>query len=238
MKTLTVILEYCGGSRTDYLFDRLRSWNPGHEIEVLDNASPANRCSCVTQQNPTNTYIGGGIIDCYRLAEARECDNLFLVVNDIDPGTPIVIEQFEGALEKDQRLVQVAAAVTHDSSPHSTVYPWMVTQSSPKIRRVPHSDLLCCVIRTSFIRSFGGFPPSQGGWGYDWELAYQALLHGLHIAIADLSIVRHEDTLTANSIRLRGSEMFDVYNDRYPNSEFALQRTLTEYWRRGVDSAG
>src|SRR5690242_6336861 len=80
MKTLTVILEYCGGRRTDHLVERLRSWNPGREIAVLDNASPSNRCSYITHSNACNTYVGGGIIDCYKLAESRNCDNLFFIV--------------------------------------------------------------------------------------------------------------------------------------------------------------
>ncbi len=236
MKTLAIILEYCGGFRTDCLFERIQLWNPGRVIEVLDNASPRNRCTCITQQNTENTYVGGGIIDCYRLAEARNCDNLFLVVNDIEPATPIVIEQFEEALDKDPALVQIAASMTFDSMPHAINYPWMLTQPSKRLRRVPHSDLLCCIIRNSFIRSFNGFPPSCGGWGYDWELAHQARLQRLKIAAADWCVVRHEDRVSvesaaAGSKRSKYDEMLTVYKKRYPESEFTIKRTIAEYWR-------
>ena len=243
MKTFTVILEYCGGSETDYLFDRLRMWNPGSQIEVLDNASPQNRCSCITAQNPVNTYIGGGIIDCCRLAEAAKCDNLFFVANDIDPITPIVVAQFEAAFAHDPSLVQLSASLTHDSSPHAAVYPWMVAQPSQKTRRAPHSDLLCCIIRNSFLSSFGGFPLSRGGWGYDWELAHQALLQRFRIAVADWCVVKHEDKLSLDNEhmgvkRSRHREMLNIYQSRYPNQEFAIQRTVAEYWSRGVIQMG
>jgi hypothetical protein len=243
MKTLTVILEYCGGSRTDKLFEQMRSWNPGRTIDVLDNASPSNRCNCITQQNAENTYIGGGITDCLRLAEARSCENLFFLVNDIEPTTPIVVDQFEQALAQNPTLVQVAAAVTRDSTPHSAYYPWMLAHPSNNLRRVPHSDLLCCIVRTPFIRSFNGFPPSRGGFGYDWELAYQALLGGLQIAIADWCVVRHEDKIiaegeAAGSKRSKEDEMINVYKNRYPHSEFAIIHTIAEYWRRGVIQFG
>jgi hypothetical protein len=234
VKTFTVILEYCGGSQTDCLFERLRSWNPGREIEVLDNASQMNRCSCITQQNTVNTYIGGGIVDCFRLANAHYCDNLFFIVNDIEPITPIVIDHFETALAKDRRLVQVAASVTSDSTPHAEFYPWMVALASQKLRRVPHADLLCCIIQNSFIQSFGGFLPSRGGWGYDWELAHQALIQGRHIAIADSSVVRHKDDSDVESRRTKYREMIDTYKSRYPNSEFLIQHTMAEYWIRGT----
>jgi hypothetical protein len=203
-------------------------------IEVLDNASPMKRCSHITHQNSENTYVGGGIMDCVRLSEARGCDNLLLIVNDIEPMTPILIDEFESAIEREPGLIQVAASVTHDSSPHSTIYPWMVSQSSSKLRRVPHSDLLCCIIRNSFIRSFGGFPHSRGGWGYDWEIAYHALDGKHRIAVADWCMVAHQDRLTVNDRRTRYVEMLEVYADRYPNLEFTIERIIAEHWRKGT----
>jgi hypothetical protein len=238
MKTFRVILEYCGGPQTDHLFERLQSWNSGCVIDVLDNASPSNRCSCITYQNTKNLFVGGGIIDCYRLAEEHNCDNLFLVVNDIEPLTPIVIEQFERELAKDPSLVQVTASLTSDSTPQATIYPWMVVDPSQRLRSVPHSDLLCCIIRPGLIRSFDRFPPSRGGWGYDWEIAHQARLQKLRIATADWCVVRHEDKVTAGNAAASSKcnkygEMLTVYRSRYPQFEFALDHTIVEYWRQG-----
>jgi hypothetical protein len=234
MKTATVILEYCGGSRTDSLVERLQAWNPGREIEVLDNASPANRSRYITRHNTVNTYIGGGIIDCCKLSQARNCDNLFFLVNDIEPLTPIVVDEFEHALASNPNVVQLAASITRDSSPQAIVYPWMVTQGSPVMRRVPHSDLLCCIMRNSFIRSFGGFPVSKGGWGYDLELAYQAFTRGLHIAVADWCVVRHENSVSVAVQQSRYHEMLQVYASRYPNREFDVDLVVAEGWRRGL----
>lgn len=234
MKTLTLILEYCGGSRTDALFDQMETWNPGRQIDVLDNASPTNLCSRVTQYNRVNSFIGGGIIDAFRIAETRNCDNLFFLVNDIDPITPIVVGQFEAELLRNERLIQVAASVTIGSSPHTNAYPWMVAQPSQQLRRVPHSDLLCCIIPTSFVRSFGGFPMSRGGWGYDWELAYQARVRDRHIAVADWCVVRHIDNSDAVSKRNKHIEMLDIYKSRYPKFELDIRCTIADYWKRGM----
>lgn len=178
--------------------------------------------------------MGGGIIDCLRLSETRGCDNLLLIVNDIDLITPIVIDEFESALERVPGLIQVAASVTEKSTPHSKIYPWMVTQGSLKLRRVPHSDLLCCITRNSFVRSFGGFPFSRGGWGFDWELAFQALHRSRRIAVADWCVVGHQDKLTINDRRGRYEEMLQVYADRYPHLEFAIDRVVAEYWNHGT----
>jgi hypothetical protein len=236
MKTQTVILEYCGGDATDRLFSSIQSWNPGRSIDVLDNASPRNRCTCVTIQNPKNTYIGGGILDCYRLAEARTCDNLFFIVNDVTPASPIIIEQFEATFAANPEVVQLTAAVTNDSKPQADIYPWMVSQRRDEVRLIPHADLLCCMIRMKFIESFGAFPMSQTGWGYDWEIAHQARLQNLKIAVADWSIIEHRDgdnSLGPTSRRNKIGEMLSVYKTRYPAIDFTIDHILAEYWKSG-----
>jgi hypothetical protein len=232
MKTLAIILEYCGGAQTDALFENLQSWNLDREIHVLDNASPRNRCSHISFQNPENTGIGGGIVDCFRLAAERCCDSLMLIANDIIPLSSIVIDQFEETLSRSPNLVQLSAAVSPDSSPQGTVYPWMVAQNSQNIRPAPHSDLLCCIVRCSFIHSFGGFVSSRGGWGYDWEIAYRALHQGKQIAIADWCVVRHEDRLSVDERIIRYGELLDVYATRYPKNEFFIENTVSEYQKR------
>jgi hypothetical protein len=242
MRTFAVILEFCGGARTDYLNDCLRSWNPRREIAVLDNASVNNRCTCITHQSHENTYIGGGILRCLELASLHNCDTLFLVVNDIQPATPIVIDDFEREMKSDLTLVQIGAAITSDSTPQAGLYPWMIAQPRRSLRRVPHSDLLCCILNVPFIRAFGDFPQSRGGWGYDLEIAYQGLIKHRSIAIADWCTVKHEDTNVNASVpggyfisqQDKYAEMRAVYRHRYPKSEFDIGNILHEYWKRGA----
>jgi hypothetical protein len=82
-RCLPVILEYCGGARTDALHEKLSTWNPAHTIRVLDNASPACRATCVTDHNLVNSFIGGGIKDCLALAKKEACRYVLIVMNDI-----------------------------------------------------------------------------------------------------------------------------------------------------------
>jgi hypothetical protein len=188
--TAFVILEYCGGVRTDALHGRLSRWNPGASIFVLDNASPTNRASCVTHRNRRNSYVGGGIRDCLALARAAEARFLLYCANDVECLTPLVISEFEAVMMGDPEVVLVSSAVSEDSD-QARGFPWMIGKPGRFLRRVRGADLLCCLIRTDFIESFGGLPPSKGGWGYCGEIAYQAKLQGKKILVNDRSVVRH-----------------------------------------------
>jgi hypothetical protein len=241
METQVVILEYCGGSVTDDLYSGLTRWNPRRSIAVIDNASPRNRCTCITHQNSHNTYIGGGLQDCIRLAEAQGSDFLFFVANDICPQSPIDINRFECAMSDNRCVVQVGAAVT-PTSDKANCYPWMVAQNGRDTRPVPHCDLLCCILRLSFIREFGGFPPSRSGWGYDWDIAYQAACRGRVVMISDLDIISHHGG-DAGGVPVAGceedkrAEMLAVYADRYPNIRMKIAHTRRD-WELGRWSTG
>ena len=188
--TCCIILEYCGGKKTDSLYLKLTRWNPGYSIHILDNASHQNRCSFITRQNVTNSGIGGGIIDCLKMAKDEGAKYLFFIANDIVPLTRIEIAYFEEMLEKFPGIVQLSASITKNSD-QGRHFPWMINQRASENRVAPHSDILCCALNIDFIERFGGFPFSRGGWGYDWEIAYQAKLSQKLIVISDYLKIKH-----------------------------------------------
>jgi cephalosporin hydroxylase len=235
-KIFPVILEFCGGAKTDVLYDDLTAWNPGYKVNVLDNCSPYNRSRRVTHQNSSNSYIGGGIRDCLQLADRAEY--ILFIANDIEPVTPISIEYLQDLIQTDETLVQVGVSLTLDSDKVS-VYPWMASRGRGDERTVPHCDLLCCVLRLDFIRAFGGFPNSKSGWGYDWEIAYQAKLCGRRIIVTDKCAVRHsgdasrlEHALGRDFNRL--SELKDIYGPRYGDFSEIMTKIFLPH-RREVD---
>jgi hypothetical protein len=236
-KTFGVILEYCGGARTDTLYECVKDWNPKYEIAVLDNASPCNRSRYITHANPQNTFIGGGIRDCIVLAERASSAFLFLMMNDIEPLTPIDIERFENVISARDDIVQIASSVTQDSD-KAKPYPWMVNQPGGIDRIVPHCDLLCCMLRIDFIRLFGGFPVSKSGWGYDWEIAYQAYQQGKIIVVSDRCIIEHgrrkigEEPI-ADSKSEKREELIATYRSRYGNFERIFIDMVRDIQRRG-----
>jgi len=54
-----IVLDYCGGTRTDAMVRQLSATNPGWMTVVLDNGSPRNRSGAATDFNPVNTGIEG-----------------------------------------------------------------------------------------------------------------------------------------------------------------------------------
>jgi hypothetical protein len=238
-EALITVLEYCGGSRTDELVARLRYWNPTRALEVIDNASPTNRCGSATRRNVRNSFVGGGIKQCFSLARQGGYSSVLFVANDVVLQTPIRLQDFLEALRLHPKAVQISASVTRDSAPQSDVYPWMVSQAAQGMRIVPHADLLCCLVQTEFIDTFGGFPQSKWGWGFDWEIAYQARLRNLDVGVLDSCVFVHQgaDTNPVQNDTLnveKRQEMHQVYSKRYGNCEWMLKNTLAAYWKAGV----
>lgn len=194
-KICCVILDYCGGSRTDRLYEKISESNPTYQVYVLDNASPHGKSKYVTNTNAQNSGIGGGIIDCLSLARSSGAKYLFFLANDIELLTEIDLHHVAAVLRSHPNVIQLGASLTINSD-QSRHYPWMVSTGEYTNRIVPHSDILCCAINIEFIDSFGGFPQSRGGRGYDWEIAYQANLGGAQIIIADYFIIRHANEYT------------------------------------------
>ncbi len=214
-QTFCVILDYCGGRQTNNLYRKLSRWNTGYTINILDNASPQKKSKYITHQNKTNSGVGGGINDCLELARQAGCNYLFFIVNDIILKSRIDIEYFEKYVVQNSDTVLMSAALTQDSD--KKCYPWMNCQSPPANRIACHADLLCCIIDISFIDSFGGFPDSRGGWGFDWELAYHAALQEKKVVICDYMTVKHDNSKTTSHEVLfaRQREMQDIYTERY-----------------------
>jgi hypothetical protein len=231
MRTHTVILEYCGGERTDRLYAQLSRSNTEYPIDVLDNASPRDQCHCITVPNATNSYIGGGIIDCIALAEGRGAQYLFLVMNDVEPVTEIEIAYFESLLDRHPDVIQAGCTVS-PSSDKAKVYPWMTCRDGNAIRRVPLSDLLCCALRLDFIRRFDGFPMSKGGWGFDWELAYHAHFQRKTILVSDRHTISHSVRYQpeAGSDSEKSLEMHAIYNQRYENFIETVRGILNDFF--------
>lgn len=219
MRTALVVLEYCGGERTDKLVSQLRAWNPGAGIFVLDNASPKNRASCVTHRNNANSYIGGGFIDCIDLARAQGARYLFFCANDIEILDRLNIAEFQSVLDLDAQVVQFSCSVTPDST-QATNFPWMVRRVGGAIRRVRQADLVCCLIRLDFLATFGGFPLSKGGWGYSAELAFHAKLQGKKIYVNDRCTFQHlgrkRAVVTESGETIdKSTEVTSIYSRRY-----------------------
>jgi Glycosyl transferase family 2/Bifunctional DNA primase/polymerase, N-terminal len=240
VRCLPIILEYCGGPSTDALHERLSAWNPAHTIRVLDNASPACRAACVTDQNLVNSFIGGGIKDCLALAKKEACRYVLIVMNDLELLTPLDISSFEEILEADPGMVQIGPALT-DDSPQARVYPWMARLTRNQIRRVPHCDLLCCMLRLDFIEAFCNFPDSKGGWGYDLEIAYQALERLKTVAICDWSLARHRGESRRSRMALGSDfdklmEMEQVYGQRFRDSPQILNAAWDQMRVAGLSS--
>ncbi len=76
-----VILEYCGGEQTDLLFEQLSDWNPSFSINVFDNGSFKNLCTCATYRRDENLNVGGGI----KLARDSGASYALVITNDINP---------------------------------------------------------------------------------------------------------------------------------------------------------
>lgn len=220
-----VLLEYCGGVRTDALHKRLSKWNPDYKINVLDNASPRNKSQFITHQNEENSGVGGGIIDALRIARMEHAKYLFLIVNDIIPVTKIEVRNFELILTRYPEIVQLSASITKNSD-QAAHYPWMIDRGKWETRLVPHSDILCCVLDVDFIQQFGGFPASKSGWGYDWEIAYQARLKNRKIVISDFFKIKHINDAEKKAPCVseeKHEELQKIYDARYGSHKIIFE---------------
>jgi len=219
--TFVVVLEYCGGIRTDSLVAALREWNPEDTINVLDNGSTRNVCKSVTRWNKMNSNIGGGIRDCIALANASGAKFLLFIANDVQFVRPLRVAHFRRMAESDANIVHISASVTPGSH-QAKHFPWMVDTGTGSDRVVWHADILVSLLNIEFIHSFGGFPESKGGWGYSWELAFHALRRGRRILIAEQCVVHHDsipqEGTDIQEIRAaKDREMLEVYKARYGN---------------------
>lgn len=211
-----VILEYCGGRSTYNLYQKLSKWNPCFEIHVLDNASPENKTDYISYQNVTNSGIGGGIRDCIRLARDSGSKYLLFITNDIVPITKIDIWHLKEIMSKNQNVVQISTSLTKNSD--KKYYPWMINMGRNENRIVRHADLLCSLINLDFIESFGGFPESKSGWGYDWEIGYQAKIKNKKIVVSDFYKIKHINDHKKNSpevLNWKLQEQKEVYDRIY-----------------------
>ncbi len=230
-RTAFIILEYCGGARTDALFERISRWNPDAPILVLDNASPENHASSVTHRNRRNSYIGGGIRDCLALARALGATYLFYCVNDAELPDALVIKDFQAVMDNDPEVVLVSCSLSADSQ-QARRYPWMVRRAGSLLRRVRAADPICCLLRLDFIAGFGGFPESKGGWGYAGEIAYHARKQGRKLYVNDRCSVRH---VRASGFLVtdegetvsKAAEAARVYSHRYGSAEKIYGEFLT-----------
>jgi hypothetical protein len=218
-RTVFGILDYCDGVRADLLHAQIREWNPDATIILLDNASPYNAARSATHVNGVNTYVGGGIRDLICLAEEAGALYLLFCASDVEICDPLTIRNFENFMEAHPKAVQFSCSTTRDSH-QAKYFPWMARRRGGSPRRVRHADLLCCMLRLDFVRSFGGFPLSRGGWGYDRELAYHAQRGRKAIYVNDRCTVRHIDSrpriaAEAGELIDKGKEMETVYAARY-----------------------
>ena len=209
-----VILEYCGGKNTDTLYHQLRQWNPDYPIAVLDNASATNRASCITHQNKVNSNVGGGIRDCIGLARHEGFSHVLIITNDVVPANEISIVFLEEIARYSGDIVQVGVSLAAGSD-KLRYYPWMANRGDNKDRYVHHCDILFSVLKIDFIDSFGGFPPSQSGWGYDWEVSYQAALQHKKIVITDKFQITHTNNMDHLAWNTKLDELKKVYDERY-----------------------
>lgn len=222
-RTAFVVLEYCGGARTDSLVKALSVTNRHSGIHVLDNSSPTNQARSITHRNKANSYVGGGLRDCLALAESLGARYLFYCVNDVTLLDPLVIADFQVVMDDDSDVVVVSCALTADSD-QASPFPWMVRQGRSSLRRVRFVDPICCLIRLDFVREFGGFPESKGGWGYSSEMAYHAKRKHKKLLVNDSCAVRHTNsraTLTTadGETVSKREEAAAVYRARYGGIE-------------------
>ncbi|MEO8361497.1 MAG: hypothetical protein ABI672_15800 [Vicinamibacteria bacterium] len=218
-KTAFVVLEYCGGDRTDALYRKLAGWNKDATIYVLDNASPTNRAKSATHRNRVNSYVGGGIRECIELAESMGASYVFYCANDVNFQGSLDIATFQRVMDDDPSVVLFSCSLTADSH-QARVFPWMVQRAGGSVRQVRAIDPLCCLMRLDFIRGFGGFPESRGGWGFSAELAFHARTQGKKIYVSDTCAVGHT-TAGSGLVGERGAkiskatEAAQVYANRY-----------------------
>jgi hypothetical protein len=232
-RTLPIILEYCGGEKTDLLFEKISASNREYPLQVLDNASPGNASRYITVRNQHNSFIGGGLCDCLDLAEKHGADFLFFISNDIEIIRVPLIRQFESLAVLDKSVAVIGASITSDSL-QAKQYPWMIDNGSLQDRMVRHYDPLCCLIRISFVRAFGGFPLSVAGWGYDWELASYARFCSRKILVSDKALIRHDGNPQLSNKTLGESfnkwdEMAKIYDGIYGDYRLLFAWQISQY---------
>ena len=208
--TFAIILDYCGGSKTDKLYEQLKAWNPDTRIHILDNASPSEKSRYITHQNRMNSFIGGGIKDCISLAKENKSKFLLFITNDIRLLNKIYLKSLERIMFSNPDMVQLSVSLTPSSDKN---YPWMFNQGRNELREVHHSDFLFTLLRLSFIEDFGGFPDSKSGWGYDWEFGYHAHHRKKMIVISDQFLIEHLGN--RENVSWKHEEMCKIYNAKY-----------------------
>ena len=140
------------------------------------------------------------------------------IANDIECLTPLRFSRFAEIVTTHPTVVHVSAALSRDSV-QAAIFPWMITRNCTGARPVKHADLLVSCVDLDFLASFGDFPPSLGGWGYSWELAFHADRVGRTIMVLDDCVVRHvnsgpEDD-RAMARKAKELEVARVYHQRY-----------------------
>ncbi|TKG94393.1 hypothetical protein EYV94_14030 [Puteibacter caeruleilacunae] len=209
-----VILDYCGGLETDNLYEKLSAWNPEYNIEILDNASPENKSRNISITSSANSGIGGGIKDCINQCKSRGSRYLLFITNDIVPITKIDFELMANVMMYNDGVALVSPSLSLDSD--KPYYPWMTCQKKGENRVVPHADFLCCLFDTQIIDSFGGFPDSRSGWGYDWEFAYHSRSQNKRMVVCDSMIIKHlEENLNPIIEMQKQIELKRIYDQRY-----------------------
>lgn len=239
--TFTVVLDYCGGARTDALVEKLRLWNPDEVINVFDNGSPENLSTFITHRNAANSGVGGGIRDCLNLAAAAGARYLLLVVNDVQFLRPLKIKHFRDLAELDPDITHICASVSAESA-QAQHFPWMRNCGVSFDRVVSHADILVSLLDVGFIADFGGFPESRNGYGYAWELAFHAEAQHRTVLITEQCVVYHDGIPQIpgdpDAIRQdKDREAREVYEARYgkiPWSDFRrkIQRARPAFQSR------
>jgi hypothetical protein len=187
-----MVLDFQGGRKTDALVEHLRHVNAKLPMFVLDNAS--------------------GLRDCLELGRRAGAAWLLFIANDVSPLRPICVQEFVDAVNRWPNAVHVSASITAASA-QAAVFPWMIHRSGAVARQVVHADILVSLINIAFVQDFGGFPDSQGGWGYSWELAFHARRAGRPVVLLDACVIEH--CSDGRDVAWKQREAQKMYLDKY-----------------------
>jgi hypothetical protein len=224
-----VVLDFRGGRKTDALVEHLRHVNAGLPVFVLDNASGQCESTYVTHRNVQNSNVGGGLRDCLDLGRQAGAAWILFVANDVTPVSPLCVQEFVNVVNRWPNVVHVSASLTATSA-QAAVFPWMVSRGGSVARQVVHADILVSLLNVEFVQSFGGFPPSKGGWGYSWELAFHARRADRPVVVLDSCVIEHLSRV--HDVAWKRSEATKVYMDRYGCIPWSpLKRQLQTLYR-------
>ncbi len=183
--------------------------------------------------------MGGGIKDCISLANQNGCRYVLLITNDIHFQNKLDITHFEDLLKEYPDIVQVGVSLTKNSD--KRYYPWMINQGNKENRLVHRSDIFCCVLDTQFIDEFGSFPDSLSGWGYDWEVRYQAPLQNKKIVICDLFTIKHVNEKKNSDQEIWNTKLAELrkaYDQRYGSHQRITPFCLNQNYKSFSQRAG